>query len=514
MSYTFTAKPGTTVTIPVEADLTGFTLKLILDKGGASAPVEVTSGLVAGNRQVALDIPSGTSIFSRRRTGYRLVGNKAGKDSTLQEGMIYGQSTANDDNIEVTVLPNPTGDLIKTVQEKYRDDFAGTALNSDFWTVTTGPGMTVAVTNSELRVDTGTTANAVTTIRSRKAWSGAYRVMFLAGATLLSQRIANQTFELRVVNAAGNSYAGWVLTGTTATTGIARAYNNGTTSGDQTQAGIPTTAGPIALEIENFIDEVYYHSRAPESTNARTTTNVKNRQTPDPNEDMFIEIRVTNGATAPASTTRLTLDAVLVQDISELTTEITGGRGGGGASQAVPVAVIGGTNVNAVSPGTAAGQLGKAEDAAHATGDVGVAVWGVRAGTTPSAPTSAVGDYSQILVDAEGKLITAASSADPANTVQAVTDLTLTTNVAIIAAGAAGIRNYVTDLTFDNTGAAAARVVVDDGTTRVFTATVPAGTTFTKVFDTPLRGTAATAVNARLAAAGTVTVSAQGFRGI
>lgn len=342
-SYTFTVKPGTTATIPVNVDLTGYTLKLVLDQGGGTAPVEVTSGLVAGNKQVTLDIPSGTSIFSRRRTAYRLVGTKAGTDSTLQNGTIYGESTLNDDNIEVTVVPNPAGELVKTVQEKYRDDFSGTVVDPNFWTVSTGPGMTVAVTASELRVDSGTTANSVTTLRSKKAWSGSYRVMFLSAANLLSQRIANYTAELRVVNAAGTSYAGWVLAGTTATTGIARAYNNGTTSGDQTQTSLPTTAAPLALEIENFIDEVYFHSRAPESTNSRATTNVKNRQTPDPNEDMFIEIRITNGATAPASSTRLSLDAVLIQDISELTTEITGGRGSGGASQAIPVTTVGST---------------------------------------------------------------------------------------------------------------------------------------------------------------------------
>lgn len=171
-------------------------------------------------------------------------------------------------------------------------------------------------------------------------------------------------------------------------------------------------------------------------------------------------------------------------------------------------------SVNLGSGGTGATSLGKAEDAVHTSGDTGVAVWGVRAPASPAAFTSAAGDYSPILTDAEGKLVVASAAADPANTVQQVTDLTTTTNVAIVAAGAAGIRNYVTDLTFDNTGAAAARVTVDDGTTRIFTATVPAGQTFTKFFETPLRGTAATAVNARLGVAGTVTVSAQGYRGI
>lgn len=183
------------------------------------------------------------------------------------------------------------------------------------------------------------------------------------------------------------------------------------------------------------------------------------------------------------------------------------------AARPVQIGVTGAVTVTSVTPGSTAASLGKVEDAAHATGDVGVAIWGVRAPATPAAPTSAVGDYSYLMVDAEGKIIPV-GSADPVNTVQAISDLTLTTDVAIIAAGAAGIRTYVTELTFDNTGAAAARVIVSDGATRLFTATVPAGSTFQKTFNTPLRGTAATALNVKLGAAGTVTVSVQGYRGI
>lgn len=50
--------------------------------------------------------------------------------------------------------------------------------------------------------------------------------------------------------------------------------------------------------------------------------------------------------------------------------------------------------LTAVTPGVAATNLGKAEDALHASGDTGVSVLGVRQDTTPNTPaTSATGDY-------------------------------------------------------------------------------------------------------------------------
>lgn len=61
------------------------------------------------------------------------------------------------------------------------------------------------------------------------------------------------------------------------------------------------------------------------------------------------------------------------------------------------------TITTSVVPGTSATHLGKAEDAAHASGDTGVAVWGVR---NDSAATSfgANGDYTPLATDANGRV--------------------------------------------------------------------------------------------------------------
>lgn len=73
------------------------------------------------------------------------------------------------------------------------------------------------------------------------------------------------------------------------------------------------------------------------------------------------------------------------------------------ASTAISSVNLDAGNTVAFSPGTAATQLGKAEDAVHGSGDTGVAGWGVRKDDpTATAVTSADGDYSQLSVDDKG----------------------------------------------------------------------------------------------------------------
>jgi len=60
------------------------------------------------------------------------------------------------------------------------------------------------------------------------------------------------------------------------------------------------------------------------------------------------------------------------------------------------------TTITALSPGTAAANLGKAEDAAHTSGDVGVMILGVRNDNLVTAPTSATGDYGSLSLDSSG----------------------------------------------------------------------------------------------------------------
>jgi len=69
---------------------------------------------------------------------------------------------------------------------------------------------------------------------------------------------------------------------------------------------------------------------------------------------------------------------------------------------------IGDVDVTSVVPGTGATNLGKAEDAVHASGDVGVEMLAVRNDTLASL-VSADGDYAPLQVNAEGALYVALS---------------------------------------------------------------------------------------------------------
>jgi len=76
---------------------------------------------------------------------------------------------------------------------------------------------------------------------------------------------------------------------------------------------------------------------------------------------------------------------------------------------------IGDVDVTSVTPGTTASALGKAEDAAHASGDVGVMSLCVRAASATDRSAGATdGDYEPCAVDANGKLWTNADTEMPA----------------------------------------------------------------------------------------------------
>lgn len=164
--------------------------------------------------------------------------------------------------------------------------------------------------------------------------------------------------------------------------------------------------------------------------------------------------------------------------------------------------------------GSGSTSAAKLEDVAAASGDMGIFVLGVRAPATPIAPTSAAGDYGSIMVDDEGKLLSAGTG-NSTQTRQARVDYTTTSDVALLATAGATLRNYITTITIENTGAAAARFLLRDVTTTVWSVTVPAGSTHTITFDQPLRPAAVnTAWNGQLGAAGTVSVSVSGYAGI
>jgi Ubiquitin-activating enzyme E1 FCCH domain len=204
---------------------------------------------------------------------------------------------------------------------------------------------------------------------------------------------------------------------------------------------------------------------------------------------------------APASSTDVKVQFVTIADYAELTTEITAGRGQSVAGQGLGVNIL-----NAVTP--VGGQ------ARNTSGAVPVlAATGYSANPAVVTTTRAV----DLLATLIGALITKPYAIPEADWQSAAIagGITGTIDVVLKSAAAAGSRNYVTAIDLRNAHATVAtEVVIKDGATVIWRqrllAAMPAPVEIS--FPTPLRGSAATAMNlACLTTGAQVYVNAQGF---
>ena len=164
------------------------------------------------------------------------------------------------------------------------------------------------------------------------------------------------------------------------------------------------------------------------------------------------------------------------------------------SNSAVNVSQIGGTTpVTAGVAGMFAVGGNIAEDTAATSNPL---ICGGVARTTLPASTVIAGDAIRQTFSVSGQLVTKLNA--PAD-LDFYVNATVTTNTqtALRAAQASPIRQNVTSLTFQNTNATATTLTIQDGSTTLITFSVPASMTLPAQLDfpTPLRGTAATALN-------------------
>lgn len=161
---------------------------------------------------------------------------------------------------------------------------------------------------------------------------------------------------------------------------------------------------------------------------------------------------------------------------------------------------IGDVDVTSIVPGTGATNLGKAEDAGHTTGDVGVFALGVM-NVNMNAALGAHGDYTQMSVDKLGRLFNGGYAEQGNWWRSALTsDITDTTSTSVRGGFGATTFLYLCDITISNTDASVGtRVNVLDGATVIDTCVVTSLTggnpTWTKHYDPPLRLSDNTALN-------------------
>lgn len=144
----------------------------------------------------------------------------------------------------------------------------------------------------------------------------------------------------------------------------------------------------------------------------------------------------------------------------------------------------------------------------------GVAAFGAGVNAEQTAATN--GQAQRIITDLVGKLIVL-PYANPENflngTTAAITD---TTSTSVIASAGGSLRNYVTACAATNSHASVDTFVkILDGSTIIWEELAMHGQGWNMTFPTPLRGTAATAVNAQMVTTGAnVIVSCTGYKGL
>lgn len=129
------------------------------------------------------------------------------------------------------------------------------------------------------------------------------------------------------------------------------------------------------------------------------------------------------------------------------------------ANSGVDIGDVDVTTVGTITPGTAATSLGKAEDAAHSSGDVGVFALAV-SNENNTAFGAASGDYTPVAVNRQGHVYV--STLPPSRVSSNGTPISSTTT-SVIAAPSAGNHLRVVRIHLSNGGATATWVHIRDG---------------------------------------------------
>lgn len=453
-------------------------------------------------------------------------------------------------------------------------DSGSSVLSSDFTAPIVGAGVTYNQATSSLNVLTGVNTNSEFLTRSVVAWRGAMRLKFsivasqrianqnfailladligenlsytINSATSVTVNVPGHTFTAATVGQSihlagitgaagvpgryaiasvvvgtsitftvagwpasgtgtltlmGHSYVRNLFTGVTATNVSFDAQRRGWATGDTT-ATINTTAAPgtvIHSELTGrecfMMDQLRASSGAPNvATRASRVENI-----PDDNLDLYVWIWNFNGTTAPASTTTFTVGFISVEKFANTPVYVQGFRALGNTN-APFVNITGNPNV-----------VGNAAEDAVVTGNP-VRI-GARAYDTLPAFTIVNGDVIDIRASRSGQIVFKQFAPGELDfTVNAT--VTTAVQTALRAAQAANIRSNITAITYQNTSATPATLTIQDGASTVLISwSVPATMAEPRqlLFPTPLRGSAATAVNYTASAAANIILNVTGY---
>lgn len=297
---------------------------------------------------------------------------------------------------------------IDNANQQKRYGFWGSALPTDWSILAQGTGQTVTVSGGSLTIGMGTTINAITTIRCNNPLTVKSLVRFIAS---ISQRIANNTIYFEVTNADGSTFARFVFTGTSATAANIESSNHSNVSTAKSIGTPPSSAAFFVADVSLEIEQAIFAISVADASALKTCSALFDRNIPETGENYFVQIKVVNGGVAPASSTNVVLDAVIMEDLTMVGVEILRGSGDLNPASGMPVNVINTLPVHPVSGSgtfTVAGSGtftvgGVAANNAAASGNP-VLLGGYATGIGAIPAVGAAADVMDVLVDLYGRV--------------------------------------------------------------------------------------------------------------
>lgn len=431
----------------------------------------------------------------------------------------------------------PSGAVrVGTSKSKFRDDFL-TFDTTDNWTVIQNPvGQVISVAGDSggaryLNINSGTNSGDETILLSKQTFKMPLK---LAIGMSLSQRIANQSFFLEIVEVDDNgnqvfdtslfaaptvkdsrNAASMIFNGTSTTNaayalraqGVSELVSGATSYGAAHSVATGTTPNfnaAFQFEILAKTDLLCISSRAVNS--AAVATAVVNRTDicPNPERSYAVRIRALNTG-VPASATDFRIHFVRIVDASALSVDFSLIGGNNTDMMSAPVKIVQNLSSNIVTGASAAGSTISGNP---------VRVGLTARTATPTAVTS--GQTVDAIATVQGIQITKPYAIPELDWGFACVagGVTNTTDVTIMALSAT-LRRYIVGLTLKNVHATTAtEVVLKDGTTVIWRGHLPAAMENADAiqFAIPLKTTVNQALNfACLTTGAQVYVSAQGY---
>src|SRR5205823_536743 len=131
--------------------------------------------------------------------------------------------------------------------------------------------------------------------------------------------------------------------------------SQGDTGNQLVNQTILTTASPQVIEVDLTPEEVWFYSTAADNSGQRTNQYRLARKTPDPNKSYVVRLRARN--TGAASAQSMKIDSVLVENYTHGVVELSRGRGGATAGEALPVHMVAATGSPTVTASSTTGNV-------------------------------------------------------------------------------------------------------------------------------------------------------------